>query len=175
MRVSTAAQQEADRQTGERLVSLLDPAGKAEIETLLARGESRRGYVYALRRVRELTGLNLIDAKRLADSLAFNAYPAGMRNVTVWTSWWRSYRTVWDAWAGRAAIGFWLISSASGISWLVRARSEWFVLLGSVYMTIWLVAVLVHVVVVHRGDRRSSGDFGSSRSRPQVGLRHDEW
>ncbi len=63
--MSRVAQQEADRRTGELLVSLLDQAGKAEVEDLLARGEAIR----ALRRVRELTGLRLIDAKRLVESL----------------------------------------------------------------------------------------------------------
>jgi ribosomal protein L7/L12 len=59
------AQQEADRRAGESLISLLDQAGKAEVETLLARGE----FVPAVRRVRELTGLCLIDAKRAVQSL----------------------------------------------------------------------------------------------------------
>jgi hypothetical protein len=58
-------QQEADRRAGELLISLLDQAGKAEIDSLVARGE----YVHAIRRVRELTGLRLIDAKRMVDSL----------------------------------------------------------------------------------------------------------
>ena len=58
-------QQEADRRAGESLISLLDQAGKAEVETLLARGE----FVPAVRRVRELTGLRLIDAKRAVQSL----------------------------------------------------------------------------------------------------------
>jgi ribosomal protein L7/L12 len=43
----------------------LDQAGKAEVNDLLARGR----FVHAVRRVRELTGLRLIDAKRLVDSL----------------------------------------------------------------------------------------------------------
>jgi ribosomal protein L7/L12 len=47
------------------LVALLDQAGKAEVDDLLARGK----FVYAVRRVRELTGLRLIDAKRLVESL----------------------------------------------------------------------------------------------------------
>lgn len=64
-RVSRAAQQEADRRTGELLISLLDRAGKAEVDSLLERGEA----IHAVRRVRELTGLRLIDAKRLVDSL----------------------------------------------------------------------------------------------------------
>jgi hypothetical protein len=63
--VSRAAHQEAGRQTNEQLVALLDERGRAEVDDLLASGKSVR----AVRRVRELTGLPLIDAKRLADSL----------------------------------------------------------------------------------------------------------
>ena len=47
------------------LAALLDQEGKAEAEALLARGE----FVPAVRRVRELTGLRLIDAKRAVKSL----------------------------------------------------------------------------------------------------------
>lgn len=65
VRVSRTAQQEADRRAGEVLVSLLDQAGKAEVDDLLARGE----FVHAVRRVRQLTGLRLIDARRLVNSL----------------------------------------------------------------------------------------------------------
>jgi ribosomal protein L7/L12 len=65
VQIPKGTQREADRRVGESLVSLLDQAGKAEVETLLARGE----YVYAVRRVRELTGLRLIDARRMVDSL----------------------------------------------------------------------------------------------------------
>jgi hypothetical protein len=61
VRISITAQQEADRRAGELLVSLLDQPGKAEVDALLASGEAIR----AVRRVRELTGLRLIDAKRL--------------------------------------------------------------------------------------------------------------
>jgi ribosomal protein L7/L12 len=50
---------------GEVLVSLLDQAGKAEVDDLLARGE----FMPGVRRARELTGLRLIDAKRLVNSL----------------------------------------------------------------------------------------------------------
>jgi hypothetical protein len=59
VRVPIAAQQEADRRAGELLVSLLDKTGKAEVDARLARGE----YIYAVRCVRELTGLRLIDAR----------------------------------------------------------------------------------------------------------------
>lgn len=65
VRVPKRTQQEADRRAGESLISLLDQEGKAEVETLLARGE----FVPAVRRVRELTGLRLIDAKRAVQSL----------------------------------------------------------------------------------------------------------
>lgn len=64
-RVSRAAPQEAGRQGVEQLAALLDERGRAEVDDLLAAGKSR----YAVRRVRELTGLRRIDAKRLVDSL----------------------------------------------------------------------------------------------------------
>ncbi len=70
-RVPKEAQREADRQAGEALVSLLDQEGKAEVGALLSHGE----FVHAVRRVRELTGLRLIDAKRLAESLAHRPTP----------------------------------------------------------------------------------------------------
>lgn len=63
--VPKTTRREADRRAGESLIAVLDQAGKAEVETLIARGE----YVYAIRRVRELTGLRLIDARRMVDSL----------------------------------------------------------------------------------------------------------
>ena len=65
VQVPKSSQREADRRAGELLAPLLGEAGKAEVETLLARGE----YIYAVRRVRELTGLRLIDARRLVDTL----------------------------------------------------------------------------------------------------------
>jgi hypothetical protein len=69
-RVPRAAQQESDSQTGELLITLLDEAGgRAEVDTLLARGK----YIGAVRRVRELTGLRLADAKRLVDTLEWKS------------------------------------------------------------------------------------------------------
>lgn len=65
LRIPKTAMREADRRAGETLISLLDQAGKAEVETLIARGE----YYHAIRRVRELTGLRLIDARRIVDSI----------------------------------------------------------------------------------------------------------
>ena len=65
VRVPKGTQQEADRRAGELLIPLLGEAGKAEVESRLARGE----YISAVRRVREITGLRLVDARRLVDSL----------------------------------------------------------------------------------------------------------
>lgn len=157
VRVSIAAQQEADRQAGERLVSLLDPAGKAEVDDLLARGEA----IHAIRRVRELTGLRLIDAKRLVDSLRHpSAHSGGMTNVPAWKSWWQSSRTVGDAWAGKVALG---LVAVYWILFFLRVSSGWFDAFGAVWM-IYAVAFWVHVVVVHRRDRRSSEGSGISPS-----------
>lgn len=55
----------ADHRVGESLVSVLDQTGKAEVENLLAHDD----YIQAVRRVRELIGLRLVDARRLVDSL----------------------------------------------------------------------------------------------------------
>jgi hypothetical protein len=69
-RVSRAAQQESDSRAGELLISLLDEAGgRAEVDFLLAQGK----YIYAVRRVRELTGLRLVDAKMLVDTLEWKS------------------------------------------------------------------------------------------------------
>ncbi|MBV9450416.1 MAG: hypothetical protein JO345_31455 [Streptosporangiaceae bacterium] len=65
IRIPRSARLEADRRAGESLISLLSDADKAEAETLLERGE----FVSAVRRVRELTGLRLIDARRLVEAL----------------------------------------------------------------------------------------------------------
>jgi ribosomal protein L7/L12 len=65
VRISRAAQQEADRRTGEQLVAILDKRSRAEVDGLLKAGKP----IPAVRRVRELTGLRLIDAKRLVESL----------------------------------------------------------------------------------------------------------
>ncbi len=65
VRISKGTRQEADRRAGESLSSLLDPAGKAEVEALVAGGD----FILAVRRVRELTGLSLRDAKRAVESL----------------------------------------------------------------------------------------------------------
>ena len=65
VRVTHEAPPDADRRSGEQLAGLLDERGRAEVEGLLAAGEP----IPAVRRVRELTGLRLTDAKRLVESL----------------------------------------------------------------------------------------------------------
>ena len=72
MRNVNLKQQEADRKVGERLVSLLDDAGKGQVEDLLARGKAIR----AIRRVRELTNLGLYDARRLVEALDRSSAPS---------------------------------------------------------------------------------------------------
>jgi ribosomal protein L7/L12 len=59
------SRQEADRRVGELLFSLVDQSDQAEVEALVAQGR----FVYAVRRVRELTGMSLIDAKRAVESI----------------------------------------------------------------------------------------------------------
>ena len=65
IRLPGGARLEADRSVGQSLLSTFDPKDKAEIEAMVARNSTIR----AIRRVRELTGLRLIDAAKLVDSL----------------------------------------------------------------------------------------------------------
>jgi ribosomal protein L7/L12 len=65
LHIPAAATREADLRVGAALTSLLDPAGRAEVDALVARGEPIR----AIKRVRELTSVRLLDAKRLVESL----------------------------------------------------------------------------------------------------------
>lgn len=70
VRISKAARQESDSRAGELLIPFLDEAGgRAEVDTLLVHGK----YIDAVRRVRELTGLRLADAKRLVDTLEWKS------------------------------------------------------------------------------------------------------
>jgi hypothetical protein len=132
-RVSTAAQQEADSRAGELLIPLLDEAsGRAEIDTLLAHGK----YIYAVRRVRELTGLRLADAKMLVDTLEWKSgrrlrHPGRGQLPAEWTAafqqvgqrrWWKlsavtifpAYVTAWlipalHGWPRATIEGIWLL------------------------------------------------------------------
>jgi hypothetical protein len=65
VRITREAPPDAGHRSGEQLARLLDEQGRAEVEDLLAAGKP----IPAVRRVRELTGLRLTEAKRLADSL----------------------------------------------------------------------------------------------------------
>jgi hypothetical protein len=64
-RRSRTAQAETDRQVDDRLRTLLDERGKAEVNGLLAGGKR----IAAIRRIRELTELPLPAATRMADLL----------------------------------------------------------------------------------------------------------
>jgi hypothetical protein len=59
------SQKEADRQAGQALASLLDGPGRREVEAPVTRGDRIR----AIRNIRELTGLRLLDSRRIYDSL----------------------------------------------------------------------------------------------------------
>ena len=58
-------QKEADHRAGQALTSLLDDTDRREIETFAAQGDRIR----AIRRIRELTGLRLLDSRRIFESL----------------------------------------------------------------------------------------------------------
>lgn len=64
LHLSKEFRQEADRRAGESLACLLDEPGKEEVKALLAQGK----FVPAVRRLRELTGMRLIDARRTVES-----------------------------------------------------------------------------------------------------------
>lgn len=133
-RASRTAQQESGGRAGELLIPLLDEAGgRAEVDTLLAHGK----YIYAVRRVRELTGLGLADSKRLVDTLEWKSgrrlRPPSGEQLPVWVRdvfqevtqhrWWRlsavtllpSYVVTWlipalRGWPRNAIEGIWLLT-----------------------------------------------------------------
>jgi ribosomal protein L7/L12 len=57
---------EVSKKRREALASLLSETDKAEIGALVDRG----ARIYAIRRVREMTGMSLIDARLLVESLS---------------------------------------------------------------------------------------------------------
>ncbi len=59
------SQREADFQAGRAMASLLDEAGRNEIAALAAQKE----HIRAIKRIRELTGLRLLDSKRIYESV----------------------------------------------------------------------------------------------------------
>ncbi len=65
LHVPRAARQDADRRAGAAMAGLLDPAGRAEVGQLVTCGKP----IMAIKRVRELTGLRLLDARRVVDSI----------------------------------------------------------------------------------------------------------
>lgn len=80
--------------------------------------------------------------------------------MAVWKSWWRSFRTVAEAWAGTAALA---LAAAYVVLRVVHAGSRWGDALG-IADTIWMVAVIAHVLAVHRRGGRSRDDPSISPS-----------
>lgn len=155
-RVSRAAQQEADSRAGELLISLLDETGgRAEVDTLLARGE----YLYAVRRVRELTGLRITDAKRLVDTLEWKSgrrlrppgsgqLPAGLNGFMAAFQevsqhrWWR--------------LSVVIVLPAYGAAWLIPALHGW---PRNTIEGIWLLVILavyVDLAISYRRHRKAA-------------------
>ena len=104
------------------MIPVLDEAGgRAEVDTLLADGK----YIYAVRRVRELTGLGLADAKRLVDTLEWQSGrrlrpPSGEQLPAEWMAafqqvgqhrWWR--------------LSLVTVLPAYGAAWLIPALHGW--------------------------------------------------
>jgi hypothetical protein len=121
-RVSRAAQQESDSRAGELLITLLDEAGgRAEVDTLLAHGK----YIYAVRRVRELTGLGLADAKRLVDTLEWKSGrrltpPGGGQLPAEWKAAFQQVLQHW--WWGLSMI---TVTPAYWVAWFIPALHGW--------------------------------------------------
>lgn len=135
-RVSIAARQEAASGVSELSITLLDEAGgRAEVDTLLAGGQ----YMGAVRRVRELTGLGLVDAKRLVDSLEWKSgrrlRPQGGGQLP--PEWKAAFQEACQhRWWKLSMV---TVLPAYGISWLVPALHGW---PRDTIEGIWLMAVL---------------------------------
>lgn len=121
-RVSRAAQQESGSRAGELLIPFLDEAGgRAEVDTLLARGK----YIDAVRRVRELTGLRLADAKRLVDTLECKSgrrlRPSGGGRLPA--EWMAAFQQVGQHRWWRLSLV--TVLPAYGAAWLIPALHGW--------------------------------------------------
>ena len=121
-RVSRAAQQEANFRAGELLISVLDEAGGgAEVDTLLAHGK----YIGAVRRVRELTGLELADAKMLVDTLEWKSGrrlrpPGGWQPSAEWRAAFRQVSR--RRWWGLSVV---TVLPAYMAAWFIPALHGW--------------------------------------------------
>jgi hypothetical protein len=121
-RVSRAAQQEFDSRAGELLIPFLDEAvGRAEVDTLLAHGK----YIDAVRRVRALTGLRLVDAKRLVDTLEWKSgrslRPPGRGRLPL--EWVAAFQEVGQHRWWRLSLV--TVLPAYGAAWLIPALRGW--------------------------------------------------
>jgi hypothetical protein len=159
-RVSRAAQQESGSRSGELLISLLDEAGgSAEVDTLLARGK----HIHAVRRVRELTGLRLADAKRLVDTLEWKSGrrlrpPGGGQAPAEWMAafqqvgqhrWWRlSLVTVLPAYLA---------------AWLIPALYGWpRTTINGIWLLV-LLALYVDLAISYRRQLKAARDRAQRR------------
>lgn len=133
-------------------MSLLDQAGKADVDDLLARGEAIR----AMKRVREVTGLRLIDAKRLVESLRAENMAAGR-------PWWQMTKT--------ARQGFmfgtvWAVLGIGNLLEVLTGRSSawhWVIPIGTLALA---GAYLVSAVALRRRERSDS----EAKPRNQPGF-----
>ncbi|MBO0837300.1 MAG: hypothetical protein J2P28_17580 [Actinobacteria bacterium] len=154
-RASRACQRESGVRAGEPLIPLLDEAvGRAEVDTLLAQGK----YVYAVRRVRQLTGLSLADAKRLADTLEWQSgrrlRPPGGEQLPAW---------VRDVFQEVAQHRWWRLSlvtviPANGAAWFIPALHGW---PRDTIQGLWLLFLLgfyVDLAITYRRHRRAPRD-----------------
>lgn len=157
-RLSKAAQQDADSRAGELLISLLDEAGRAEVDTLLARGK----YAAAIRRVRGLTDLRLADAKMLVDTLEWKSgrcsRPPSRRLPAEWTA---AFQEVSQRrWWGLSLV---IVSLAYLVAWLIPALRGW---PRNTIEGIWFLVILafyVDLAISYRRQRKAARDRAQGR------------
>ena len=121
---------------GELLIAVLDEAGgRVEVDTLLADGK----YMYALRRVRELTGLGLADAKRLVDTLEWQSGGSLRlpRSGQLPAEWMAAFQQVGEhRWVRLSLV---TVFPAYGAAWFIPALQGW---PRNTIEGIWLLVVL---------------------------------
>jgi len=145
---------------GELLIPVLDEAGgRAEVDTLLAHGK----YIYAVRRVRELTGLGLADAKRLVDTLEWHSGRRlrlrGGRQLTA--EWMTAFQQVGQHRWWRLSLV--TVLPAYGAAWLIPALHGW---PRNTIEGIWLLVVLglfVDLAISWRRQLKAARDRAQRR------------
>jgi hypothetical protein len=153
-RVSRAAQQESGSRAGELLIPLLDEAGgRAEVDTLLARGK----YIDALRRVREPTGLSLADALRLADTLEWKSgrrlRPPGVLLSPVRLAAEKELGLHrWRRWLPWLGIGL----AVNGVMGFIPALRGWPEAIIGGILLLFLLALFVDLAIVYRRQLKAA-------------------